>query len=115
MAATVLPTQFAIDVEPDRDRVIVRLSGELDLVEATRVTEALEELLGVGFARIAVDLRSLSFMDSTGLHALLTSRDAAHACGAQMALVRGPDAVHRIFELTDMASVFVFADPRDLR
>jgi anti-anti-sigma factor len=114
MTATVLPVPFAVDVEPDRDRVIVRLIGELDLVEAPRLAEVLDDLLRVGFKRVAVDLRALSFLDSSGLHALLTAREAAHACGAQLALVRGPGAVHRVFEVTGMTSVFTFEDPRYL-
>ena len=115
MTAAVLPPPFRRDVQPDRDRVIVRLAGELDLVEAPAVATTITELLDVGFQRIIVDLRSVSFIDSAGLRTLLASRGRCHEQGAVLALVRGPRQVERIFELTETASLFAFEDPRTLR
>jgi anti-sigma B factor antagonist len=115
MTAAVLPPSFSCDVHPDRDRVIVRLTGELDLAEAPIVAKTIEELLEVGFDRIVIDLRSLSFMDSTGLRMLLDARRTARAGRAELALVRGPREVQRVFEITGTESLFAFRDARTLR
>lgn len=115
MMAAVLPPPFRCDVQPDRDRVIVHLEGELDLLGAPAVADTIADLLDVGFQRIVVDLRSVSFIDSSGLRTLLTSRSRAYERGAALALVRGPQQVERVFELTGTSSLFAFEDARRLR
>ena len=115
MTAAAIPPPFHCDVQPDRDRVIVRLSGDFDLFAAPAVVDTITELLDVGFTRIVVDLRRLSFIDSTGLQSLLTMRARAHERGATFALVHGPHAVERIFEITETTSLFAFEDPRSVR
>jgi len=115
MTPAVTPFPFRCDVVPDRERVTVRLAGELDLVEAPTVARTLTELLDSGFKRVVVDLRLVSFLDSTGLQTLLGARAHARECDAVLALVRPPRLVQRIFEVTDTTSLFAFDDPRSLR
>jgi len=109
MTAAVLPPPFRCDVQPDRDRVVVRPAGEVDLFEAPVLNR-----LSNGFERIVVDLRLLSFMDSMGVELLLAIRERAHEHGAALALVRGPWQVERLFELTATASLFAFEDPEEV-
>ena len=93
----------------------MHLEGELDLLGAPAVADTITDLLDVGFQRIVVDLRLVSFLDSTGLRTLLTSRSRAYERGVALALVRGPRPVERIFELTGTSSLFAFEDARRLR
>ena len=58
-----IPT-FSLEVEPDRERVIVHLSGELDLACAPTLKATLEDLIASGFQKLVVDLRELGFVDS---------------------------------------------------
>lgn len=54
--------------------VIVRLSGELDLYNASVVREALAAVVDSSPQRIVVDLGDVSFIDSTALGVLLEAR-----------------------------------------
>jgi anti-anti-sigma factor len=110
MTAAQLPLAFRCDVQPDRERVVVRLAGDLDLVEAPAVARTLEELIEGGFHRVVIDLRQLSFIDSTGLRVLLTARDAARGRGTELALIRGPRHVERLLSLTRTADLFRYVD-----
>jgi anti-anti-sigma factor len=78
----------------------VALKGELDLSTVNRVEEELESLEGSGAKLIVLDLSSLSFLDSTGLRCLVTADQRAREAGRRLVLVRGPDAVQRVFTIT---------------
>jgi anti-anti-sigma factor len=81
------------------DGIMLVLRGELDL-STVRVVEA--ELVRAEDAHrlIALDLRDLDFMDSTGLH-MLTEADArARESGGRLLLVQGSPQVRRLFALT---------------
>ena len=110
MQPSTAPAGFLCDVSPDRDRAVVRLSGELDFGVAPLVAAAVEELLDAGFGRIVIDLRALRFLDSAGVHTLLEAHWSAGQRGAALSLVRGPREVHRVFELTATDSLLAFED-----
>jgi anti-sigma B factor antagonist len=108
MQRSAISPEFFCDVQPDRDRVIVRVAGEMDLDGAPLVAAAVDELLDAGFPRIVVDLRGLSFLDSTGVHVLVAAGRAAAARGRILSLIRPPKPIHRVFELTQTESLLAF-------
>jgi anti-sigma B factor antagonist len=110
MQPSTVPAGFLCDVQPDRDRVVVRVIGELDFGVAPQVAAAVDDLLDVGFARIVIDLRGLSFLDSAGVHTLVSAHRSADQRGCALTLVRGPGEVHRVFELTATESLVTFDD-----
>jgi anti-anti-sigma factor len=65
---------------------------------------------GGGPRRLVLDLRDLEFMDSTGLTLLTRWSRGADQDGYDLALIRGEDRVHRLFEITGMAGYFTFVD-----
>ena len=73
---------FETDARRMGDVVVVSLTGELDMATAPAVQEAVERAQGEG--PIAVDLRELTFIDSTGIRALLD----IYAAGVQCARAR---------------------------
>jgi anti-sigma B factor antagonist len=97
---------FFCDVQPDRERVIVAVGGELDVAAAPRLAATVDELLDVGFARIVVDLRPLTFLDSAGLQTLISTAESAERRGCALSLVRGSRNVDHIFELTATDALF---------
>jgi anti-sigma B factor antagonist len=102
MALADLPPAFSCPVEPDRDRVVLRPCGELDLTTADVVDGQLRELCDAGFERLLVDLRGVSFMDSTGLALLLRWARTAEADGIVLQLYPGGPGVMRVIELADV-------------
>ena len=101
---------FSLSVVPNRQEVAVVPSGELDLSCVDRVEQQVRELRAAGFDQIVIDLRRLLFIDSTGLRLLLSLRDDAQRDGHDLTLVRGPQAVQRIFELTATRGLFAWRD-----
>jgi anti-anti-sigma factor len=99
---------FSCDVHPDRERVIVRLAGELDLGVAPRVEATVQELIDAGFTAVVIDLRELRFMDSTGLRMLVAAQRLAEERSCALSLIRGPQEVHRVFEITATETLFAF-------
>jgi anti-sigma B factor antagonist len=103
-----LSPEFFCDVRPDRDRVVVCVGGELDLAAAPLAAATVDDLLEAGFARIVIDLRDLSFLDSAAVHMLISAHHAAAQRTCELSLVRGGRNVHRVFELTGADSLLAF-------
>jgi anti-sigma B factor antagonist len=81
------------------------------LATVERLDRQLRDLRAAGVRRVVVDLRGLSFMDSTGLSVMLRWTRAAEQNGFDFGLVRGEGAVSRLFELTGMARRLPFVEP----
>ena len=103
------PPTFRIDVRPDRERVVVSPEGDVDLATVDRIAAQLDELAGSGFPVVVLDLRGVTFMDSTGVSLLVrqSARD-----DVEVRLVDGREPVSRLIDLTGVREVlrFVAAD-----
>lgn len=101
---------FRIEVEPSRDVVRVVPVGELDLATIDTLRQEVDRLHEAGFNRLVLDLRRLRFMDSTGLRLVLEIDAGSRSDGWDFSLVRGPQAVHRLFEVTNVTDRLDFVD-----
>ena len=85
----------------DRDGLVhMILVGELDLSSVAKVQEELRRIEAKSPATVVVDLSKLSFLDSTGLRCIVTADERAREQGRRVVIVRGPDAVQRVFAIT---------------
>jgi anti-sigma B factor antagonist len=90
----------------DAGTTIVRVGGDLDIASVPGVESQLEPILAAGPARLAFDLSSVSFMDSSGIAMLL--RVAARVTNIE---IREPSSsVQLILSATGLADV-LHADP----
>ena len=112
MSATPRPTYtpFSVDVEPHRDVVRVCPRGELDIATIEILRERFQELTAAGFTRLLLDLRELTFLDSTGLRLVLELERESHAEGWELAVIEGTAEVRRVFEVTGLRAVVPFLD-----
>jgi anti-sigma B factor antagonist len=101
---------FSIDVRRRRDVAIVQPCGELDLVTVESLRAALEEIALPG--RLVLDLRGLSFIDSSGLHLLVALDARARRDGFRLTLVAPAAPVDRAIQVSglDHALPFVAAE-----
>jgi anti-anti-sigma factor len=85
------------------DRVaVIALNGELDLAGAAALEHELARVEAESLDAVVLDLREVSFMDSSGLRLIaVASQDAEERC-RRLALVPGSDQVMRVFEITRM-------------
>jgi anti-anti-sigma factor len=90
--------------EAHRDDSMVRLAlaGEFDLSNATQVEDAIKDVEHEGPNLIVLDLRELSFMDSTGLRVMVSADARARDNARRLVVVQGPESVHRVFRITGL-------------
>jgi anti-anti-sigma factor len=93
-------TLLEVDTREEQGAVHLALIGELDLSTVEQVEEELRKVEDGGFETVVLDLSSLSFLDSTGLRTIVTADQRARRSGHRLAIVRGPDTVHRVFTIT---------------
>lgn len=89
-----------VDTHEEDGAIRLVLSGELDISSASRVEEELDRVEAERPPVLALDLRGLAFMDSTGLRLIVSADARAREQGRRLAVVRGPEAVQRIFRVT---------------
>ena len=95
------------------DTASVALTGELDLSTARQVESALAEAEERSPERLELDLRGLTFMDSTGLRVVLAADGRARKGGRRFEVVPGPPQVHRVFRIALLDRRIAFVDPSD--
>jgi anti-anti-sigma factor len=88
----------------------IRPAGELDMATVGQLEDRFREAHEQGFRRLVVDLRSLDFMDSTGLTLLTRWTLGAQRDGYEFAVVPGDEQIRRLFELTGLTAHFTFED-----
>ena len=76
---------FVVEVQRRDDVAIVQSRGELDLVSVETLRAALDGIESA--ARLVIDLRGLSFIDSSGLHLLVALHQRAQRDGFQLTLL----------------------------
>ena len=90
--------------EEHRENGMVRLAlmGEFDLSNAAQVEDAIREVERDRPSLIVLDLRELTFMDSTGLRVMVSADARARDDSRRLAVVQGPESVHRVFRITGL-------------
>lgn len=101
---------FSVDVEPERDVVRVCPRGDVDLATVGRLREQVDELIGAGFLRVVLDLRGVTFLDSTGLRLVLELYRRSRADGWDLLIIEGPADVQRVFDVTGLRPLLPLAE-----
>jgi anti-anti-sigma factor len=87
----------------ESDVVVLTAEGELDAFAAPVLTESLEDVRGGSDdGRLLVDLRKVSFMDSTALGVLVRAVNEIVEGGGRARIVLPETAARRIFEITTL-------------
>ncbi len=77
----------------------LKVAGELDLATAPRLTEALLRAPATG--EVSLDLSETSFLDSTGLHAILTFARSRNGSGP-LVILNPSERVSRVLKMTQV-------------
>lgn len=87
---------------------MVTVSGELDVASSQVLERELAKLRSVSI--VIVDLRALSFVDSTGLGVLVRAHQLAEQADRRFGLVRGNGQVDRLLTLTGLDEQLLVSD-----
>jgi anti-anti-sigma factor len=88
---------------------LVQVRGELDMFDAPQLGRLLDAERAAGHD-LVVDLRRLTFIDSSGLAVLVWAAQSAARSGRGLRLLAPPPAVMRTFDVTGLRTLLPFAD-----
>lgn len=93
---------------------VIQPGGILDSTRTQELRDQIDLVIEQDVKVILVDLKEVSFMDSSGLGALVTSLKAVRAAGGKLCICSVNEQVRILFELTSMDRVFeIFRDQSD--
>jgi anti-sigma B factor antagonist len=101
---------FDLETETNGSSVLVRIRGDLDLQVVDQVSEALTRIESDEPELLVIDLRRLTFMDSTGMGVIAAAHIRARDAGRRFAIVRPPAGVRQAFDRTKLDQVITVAD-----
>lgn len=92
---------LAIESEVADAGHVLRLAGELDLASVPHLQRALDRIRPDA-EQIVIDVERVTFIDSSGLRALLVWRRQCEEDGVEFRLTPGTPDVRRLFEVTGL-------------
>jgi anti-sigma B factor antagonist len=99
VSTTALPS-FACSWMPGAPgAALVHVTGDLDIATTPRLERELRERQAQ-VPLLVLDLRDLSFMDSSGVHAIVRATASARRIGRRLLLLRGPPNIDDVFART---------------
>ncbi len=84
---------------------VIALDGRLDLLSAVTVKERLGKEVLAGNMRLVVDLGAVTFIDSSGLGALIGGLKAARQAGGDLRIARPTNQALVVLKLTSLDRV----------
>lgn len=100
-------SDFALSVGEVGGAIVVAPQGELDLATAPQLAGVLGEHRADD---VLVDLRGLTFIDSSGLAAVVTAWRNASDAGGQLRCIEGAPDIHRVFVLSSLDRALDWAE-----
>ncbi len=101
---------FDLRVARSDGRTHITPRGELDIVTSPLLEEALAEATAAAVPEVVLDLRELTFMDSTGLRTLAQANARADEAGVALSIVRGPRQIGRVLEISGLSPLLPLVD-----
>jgi anti-anti-sigma factor len=92
---------------------VVRLTGELDIAARPSADRVLAMAIHAGDPSVLVDVRDLTFLDSSGLAVLMRAKLAAEGNGIRFALSQARPTVMGLLRITKMDGLFSFVALED--
>jgi anti-sigma B factor antagonist len=87
---------------------VVAFTGRLDFLSAASARGRLADTVAQGSRRLVVDLGETTFIDSSGLGALIGGLKAARKAGGDLRIARPTEQARAVLALTSLDRVFRF-------
>lgn len=94
------PDYLTVEYTLDRDTAIVHVIGEMDIATREIFTESTQAAVAAGARSLILDLSAVTFMDSSGISALIDSRSIA-----QVMLRKPSEVVERLIATTGLTDI----------
>jgi anti-sigma B factor antagonist len=103
------PVRAWFEVEEMDGFAVVRAGGEIDSYTVHEFHETVTRATSLA-SRVVLDLAGVTFVDSSGLGALIVARNSVRDGGGSLALVSPPPVVRRLLGSTRLHDVFEIHD-----
>ncbi|MGI8492149.1 MAG: STAS domain-containing protein [Acidimicrobiales bacterium] len=97
------PSPLRIDDTTDRGWTVLHVAGDLDASTVPALRGRLSDMAAGGPSQVVVDLSRVTFLDSSGLGALIGGLRRLRSAGGEMRLV--PGATPKVRRLLDQTGV----------
>jgi len=91
---------------------VIQPLGRLDVNSATKFRREISEIAVTKPKYLLIDLTDVSFMDSSGLGALVSALKSIRTVDGDMAICSLSEQVQMLFELTSMSKIFKIYNDR---
>jgi len=93
------------EIRGSKGHAVVVLAGELDASTAGGLYEALATLNREGVVHVALDLRALEFIDSTGISVIIAEHKRTASANGELIILTPHHNVRRLFEVAGLMDV----------
>lgn len=95
-----------IEVNVQDKKGIVAVFGDVDLYSVVKLKEELEKLINSEVLTIIVNMQNVTYIDSSGIGALIGSLKKITAKNGKFYLCEVPENVMKIFRFTSLHKIF---------
>jgi len=85
--------------------MVLRVDGRLNMVSAASLKSAIDDAVNAGKSRVVVDLSAVSFMDSSGLGALIGGLKKTRQASGDLRIAGVAQQVATVLRLTNLDRV----------
>ncbi|MGA2607353.1 MAG: STAS domain-containing protein [Terriglobia bacterium] len=87
--------------------ILLDMRGRITLGRETEAfRRKIRELIDAGYKRLILDLGEITYIDSVGLGTLVASLTSVRKQGGDLKLLRLPQGVHQLLQITRLVTVF---------
>jgi anti-anti-sigma factor len=110
---TAQPPGFVVEWAPLSGAPGVLVRGDVDIDTAPRLTDALDEAIRGTRGVFVLDLREVTFLDSSGINVLVRARALLGRAARELVVICPPGPARRTFELTGLADLLAVFESRE--
>lgn len=99
--------ELSIAVRRTADEAVLRLAGEIDMLTAAQLSDAVHEVLVNAPPRVVLDLSEVSFCDSQGLGTLVVLTRKASQAQSLLVLTNVGEFLLRVLDITGLRSALM--------
>jgi len=89
---------------------VLRVAGELDVVGAPELRQAVVSAVAEGIRLLAFDLSDVDFLDSFGIGVIIGALKRLRQRGGDMVVVCPSRRIRRVFEICDLDKILALHD-----
>lgn len=95
-----------INTEVNGQVALLQIGGEVDMYSSPEARKAIMEVVKQKIPKLIVDLKEVSYMDSSGVATLIEGLQMCHKYNGNLLIAGLRDNVREVFELTRLDKIF---------